>query len=66
MVNGRMRGSCSSDCDVRDACATVRLVGGPERIADADADADATGCLHSALDTYHRDGAVCCHAMLLW
>ena len=64
MVNGRMRGNGRCDCGVRDACATVCLVGGPERIADAEA--DAAGCLHSGLDAYHRDGPVCCHAMLLW
>jgi hypothetical protein len=37
-------------CAMRDACAIVRLVGGPQRILDADADADAAGCLHSELD----------------
>jgi hypothetical protein len=37
-------------CVMRDACAIVRLVGGPQRIFDADADADAAGYLHNGLD----------------
>jgi hypothetical protein len=63
-ICGEVAGAIAT-CVMCGACAIVRLVSGPQRILDTDADADAAGCLHSGLDLLMIETLLSCQVVVV-